>query len=770
MRILELSDKEESAAYAGKLFRRWGAEVIKVERPNRTEPRRQDDIYLNGGKRRLRLDIAEPAGRAAIERLASDSDVLLTDYSVADLDAFGVLRLGGEARPPVRATITPFGLSGPYRDFEATPSTLLALGGYTWLMGDPGRAPLTMPGNYVCYQSGTYAYLTALAEFVGGVAAPVNIEVSMLECLASLHQFTDTMWQFEKIVRSRHGNRWENLCPTTLLPAADGWYGINILLNFWFPFAHMIGREDLAADGPLSSNLGRMAQQDLVESIITKALWDVPIKQLFRDGQEAWRVPIGYAASLQDLLEDPHLGERSFWRGVDLDAGTVMLPGSPYRFAGEELMAEAAPLQPEARPASTEWTSKPAKRIAGTSSAQQPLAGVRVLDLTRIWSGPLAMRILGDLGAEVIKIEAHDGRGPRLPSGTEHWNRQGLFNKLNRNKKSISVDLKTPEGRQVFLDLVAKSDVVVENFSARAMPSMGLSYEEMRAVNDQIIYLAMPAFGMSGPYRDYVGLGPSIEPLSGLTALMGYSDAEPRVTAAALTDPIAGTTAASAIVTALWKRSQTGRGALIDLSQHEAGVAFLGEFFVERQLTGQEPRRIGNRHRGFAPHGIYRCAGADNWLAIAVRDESEWQSLCDVLGLVSDARFAGAESRQANADALDALLEAATIGWDKRELEAALQARGVPAGAVLSAPEYLVDPHLAARGYFAELDHPEAGQSTWDGSPLRFDGERGYKAWSAAPCLGGDNRQLLIDVLGMTAEQIDALYGSGVLAEAPPAL
>ena len=144
MRVLELSDKEESAAYAGKLFSRWGAEVIKVERLNRTEPRRSEDIYLNGGKRRLRLDIGDAADRAVLERLAGEADVLLTDYSVADLDAFGVLGLGGEAGPPVRATITPFGQSGPYRDFNATPSTLLALGGYTWLMGDPGRPPLTM--------------------------------------------------------------------------------------------------------------------------------------------------------------------------------------------------------------------------------------------------------------------------------------------------------------------------------------------------------------------------------------------------------------------------------------------------------------------------------------------------------------------------------------------------------------------------------------------------------------------------------------------------
>jgi crotonobetainyl-CoA:carnitine CoA-transferase CaiB-like acyl-CoA transferase len=770
MRVLELSNSEGAAAYAGKLFQRWGAEVIKIERPGRAEPRRHEDLYLNGGKRRVRLNVGDERERSAIERLAAEADVLLSDYPVADLDALGVLSLGGEPGPMVRVSITPFGLSGPYREFEATSSTLLALGGYTWLMGDPGRAPLTMPGNYVLYQAGTYAYLTALAELLAGRRQPVSIEVSMLECLASLHQFTDTMWQFGEVVRSRHGNRWENLCPTTLLPSADGWYGINILLDFWFPFAQMIGRGDLAAEGPLANNAGRMEQQDLVESIITKALWDVPKKQLFREGQEAWRVPIGYAASLQELLDDPHLGARSFWRGVE--AGPqVVVPGSPFRVEGEDMPAELALLEAEAGPREAAWRSMQAAMSGSAAPAHRPLEGVRVLDLTRIWSGPVATRILGDLGAEVIKIEAHEGRGPRTPDGGEHWNRQGLFNKLNRNKKSIAINLKVPEGRQIFLELVAQSDVVIENFSARAMPSLGLGYEELRRVNEQIIYLAMPAFGMSGPYRDYVGLGPSIEPLSGLTAIMGYSDDEPRVTAAALTDPIAGTTAASAVVTALWRRSETGKGALIDLSQHEAGVAFLGEYFVERQLTGEEPKRIGNRHRTFAPHGVYRCLGTDDWIAIAARDAREWAALCDVLGIADvagDPRFSSLESRRANADALDEMIERATVAREKRELEAALQAKGVPAGAVLSAPEYLADPHLSERRYFAELDHPEAGRSTWDGSPMRFDGERGYADWDAAPCLGGDNRAILGALLGMSDERLGELYASGVLAEMPP--
>ncbi|HEY7270319.1 MAG TPA: CoA transferase, partial [Dehalococcoidia bacterium] len=341
----------------------------------------------------------------------------------------------------------------------------------------------------------------------------------------------------------------------------------------------------------------------------------------------------------------------------------------------------------------------------------------------------------------------------------------------NRNKKSLSINLKAPEGRALFLDLVKISDVVIENFSARAMPSLGLSYDEMSAVNDQIIYVAMQAFGQFGAYRDYVGLGPSIEPVTGMQAIMGYSDDEPRVTSKALTDAIGGTGAAAAVVTALQRREERGRGCHIDLSQHETGVAYVGEFLVESQLTGNEPHRLGNAHRDFAPHGVYRCAGDDEWIAIAVRDDSQWLALCGALGLgaiVEDPRFISAALRQANSAELDAAIEAATRSRAKGELAAALQAAGVAAGPVLSAPEYLADAHLQVRGYLAELNHKEVGPTAWDGSPLLFNGERGYEDWVAAPLLGEDNRPLLAELLHLGADEVDRLYASGVLAERPP--
>jgi len=777
-RVIELSSRDESAAFAGKLFARWGAEVVKLERPDRESSRPALDRYVNGGKRRAALDYRAPADLEALRDLAATADVVILDAPPGDVEAFDLLSLGaGHAAACV--SITPFGLDGPYRDFEATASTLLALGGHTWLMGDPGRAPLTMPGQYPYRQTGTFAYIAGLASLLSEEQGR-RIELSELEVLASVHQFTDTMWQSAGVVRHRRGNRWQNLCPTTLLPCADGWFGVNILQAFWPSFATMIGHPEYIEDHEYALNSGRMAHEDAVEADVLAALGGWTKGRIFTEGQETWRVPIGAALDLDELLGDPHLEARGFWR--PLGDSSLRTAGSPFSFVGAE-----PPLEADAEPpgsASVGWVTpaaNPPYARVPVGEASWPLGGVRVLDLTRIWSGPLAARILGDLGAEVIKIEAPLGRGPREApdnvrtnnpeAGLErYWNRQALFNKLQRNRLGVAIDLKHPRGREAFLALVAKSDVVIENFSARAMPSLALGYEELRAVKPDLVYLAMPAFGLNGPYRDYIGLGPSIEPVTGLTSQMGYSEAEPRVTSKAITDAMAGVAAASAVLTALERRGRTGEGALIDLSQHEVGVTFLGEYVIEQQL-GRPPERLGNAHAEFAPHGVYRCAGDDDWIAIAVRSDEGWRALSDLAarGWAADPAFARLEARREHRGALDAEIEAWTVEHDKQRLMHELQRRGVAAGAVLTPPEWTVDPHLEARGYFSTLEHAEVGAFRSDGSPLRFEGDRGYEGWWAAPCLGADNAEILSQLLGMSDAQIDELAALGVIVDAPPA-
>jgi len=794
MRVLELSDQEGAAAFAGKLFARWGAEVFKAESVDRTPPAPAENVYLNGGKRRVTADHHTAAGRARLGDLAARCDVMLTDLPAAEVLDLGLLDVGGPRAPLVRLSITPFGLSGPYARYPATEATLLALGGHTFLMGDPGREPLTMPGHYAAYQAGSFAYTAALAALLQArresAPAPRRLELSMIECLVGLHQMTDTMWLTNGHVRSRHGNRFES-SPGTILPCKDGWFGMSLVPQFWMPFALMLGRPDLVEGHQFSTNAGRLEHRDAFEALVQQTFADWTKQRVFTEGQETWRVAVGYVATLADCLADRHLAARGFWRPLNGATGSeaaLRVPGSPFRFVGEPPPPEHAPRPRDADdPGVAELLSQPPPASdAGAESGRptpppaRPLAGVRLLDLTRVWAGPLAARILADLGADVIAVEAPIGRGPAtVPAGTstyaaggqlaEPWNQQPLFNKLHRNRRSLCVDLKTAEGRALFLRLVAASDVVIENFSVRAMPSLGLGYAQLRAANPRIVYVSMPAFGGGGPYRNYVGYGPSLEPMIGLTALMGYSDDEPRVTATALVDPMAGVTAAAAALTALERRDRTGRGAHVDLSQYEAGLALVGEALVAYQLSGREPQRFGNAHPTIAPHGVYRCEGPDDWIALAARDKDEWRALCTVAerGWESDPRFADHASRLMHREALDAAINTWTDGQDKLALMRALLATGVPAGAILASNEYLHEPHLEARGYFAEVRQPLTEPQRFDGSPLRWDGERGYAAWLPAPRLGEHNVEVVGDLLGYPREEVARLQGTGVIANRP---
>jgi crotonobetainyl-CoA:carnitine CoA-transferase CaiB-like acyl-CoA transferase len=749
-RILEISDEEGAAAWCGQLFARAGFAVTKAESPHRQLPDRHRELFLNAGKARVQAEL----GSAELSQLAAGHDIVVTDASSADTRRHALLELPA----PVVVSITPFGLTGPYADWAATDATLLALGGYTFLSGDAGRAPLTMPGRYPSYQAGSFAFVAAGSSLLA--RAQARIEVSTLECLASLHQFTDTMWTEDGIVRSRHGNRWANLHPLTLLPGPDGWFMVNITPNFWAQFSAMIGRPELADPShPWSVSENRVRDADEIDRVILDALGSWPKKEVFLQGQGTWRVPTAYLQTMQEVLEDEHLAQREFWRPDPADK-SVTVPGSPYRFHHDDSVSG----QPGAAAASSPRAGEP------------PLRGIRVVDMSHVWAGPLAGRLLADLGADVIKVEAPGRRGgaPGETAGAgapglQPWNRQPLNNKLNRNRRCLALDLKTGAGRDIFLRLIEGADVLLENFSARVLPSLGLDQAVLTRHNPRLIHVAMPGFGLSGPYAPYVAYGSSTELMTGLNALLGYSDDEPRVTSTAVLDAMSGTMATVAAIDALLRRQHRGAGSLVEVSQHECGICFYGEYLVRRQLDGQEPPRLGNADPGYAPSGIYRCRGEDEWIAIAARTDEHWAALARLAagGWQHDDRFASTTARIAHRQVLDDLVQAFTRHWDKFELMAALQRAGIPAGAVLSAPEWLADPHLEARGYYSNLADADRPPRRGDGLPVLIDGKRDYSWWRRAPMLGEHNAEILGE-LGYPASEIRDLAGRGVISDRPP--
>ncbi len=431
------------------------------------------------------------------------------------------------------------------------------------------------------------------------------------------------------------------------------------------------------------------------------------------------------------------------------------------------------------------------------------LDGVRVLELSIAWAGPLAGRFLGDLGAEVIKVEHPTSRGagttgaggfsvtedisdwewgslpgpvfrsgiyPDADPGDDPWNRQGVFNKMNRNKRSLCIDLKLPAGRDVFDRLVAKSDIVLNNYSPRGVRSLGIDYADLVAINPTIIAVSLSGYGATGPDQARVSWGPMLEAHSGLNALTGHPHGGPVKMGAALPDPMGGTHCAFAILAALSERDRTGQGMYLDISQLETYASVGGEIYLAASLTGEAPPRRGNRSLRHAPQGVYPCAGDDAWIAITVASDEEWAALVSVVGTdaLRDPALASVAARFERHDEIDGVIAAWTQGQDKLALTAQLQGAGVTAFASMTNGDIVEDPHLEARNFMVEWDQPGVGPRRYAGFPIHFS-KMAPPPMRPTPPLGQDNHYVLAEVLGEPDDVIKTLERDGVIADRPPA-
>lgn len=412
------------------------------------------------------------------------------------------------------------------------------------------------------------------------------------------------------------------------------------------------------------------------------------------------------------------------------------------------------------------------------SSVSRPLEGIRVLDFSHIWAGPICARILGDLGAEVIKVEGpgrYDGMRNLFlmanDTDDDYWNRSGFFQNRNQNKRGIAIDLTTEEGRELIRGMAPNVDVVVENFTPRVMPAFGLGYDRLAALNPGIVMISMSGYGANGPYSRFGAIGLSLDGSSGLSASNGHPGDRPEKSGSAFLDPFGGVSGAAAVMAALLERERTGRGQFIDLSQHEGGMNFVGGYVVEHGRSGREPERRGSRSDRHAPQGVYPCDGDGHWIYLSVRAEVEWRELCEELGtpaLAGEAGFGSAAERLMRHDELDERIAGRTRRRERRELMAALQARGVIAAALLDGAEVLNDPHLAARDTFESIDvgTPPRPYPSQRALPARFDGFEPRPA-GPAPRLGEHNREVLGDLLGLGDPELERLEAEGVIGSEP---
>jgi crotonobetainyl-CoA:carnitine CoA-transferase CaiB-like acyl-CoA transferase len=407
-----------------------------------------------------------------------------------------------------------------------------------------------------------------------------------------------------------------------------------------------------------------------------------------------------------------------------------------------------------------------------------PLDGIRVLELTTAWAGPMTGRVLAWFGAEAIHIESPTRTNtwrsnrdtpvasnyPDREPGARPYDRSFTFNSQNDNKRSLVVDLKVPEGLAVVRRLAAMCDVLLCNFRPGMLQRLGLDYETLAGENPGIVVVEMPAYGLDGPESSYSALGPTMEMAAGMSAMIAYPGGKPTVTGPSYMDPTGGFNAAAAVLTALYARDRSGLGQHVEMAQVEAAMQFIGPELI----AGEDPEPDGNRVAYAAPHNAYPTQGEDAWIAIACETEAAWQALAARIdpALCADPRFAGLAARKRHEAALDALIAAWTAPHDKHTLAAGLQALGIAAHAVMTAPELAASAYLAHRGFFTELDHPAAGRHRHPGLPFHAEAAQGSQR-TAAPCFGEGNDHVLRDILGLPEDEIIRLKASGAFATEP---
>ena len=794
LRILDLSDSI-GGAYCTRLLADLGADVLLVEPPDghplrRTGPFPGDvshpeksGLFLHfcANKRSVVLDLATPEGRANVRALAAEADLVVESRppSISAPDGLDPVSLTALNRRLVVTSVTEFGLTGPYKDWQGEEIVHWAVGGYMHFVGSAEREPLLTPNHQAQQHAGGQAAIASLVALrrarIDGLGQ--HVDQSVMEAMLAAHNWTTTHWVFLGEEQKRTGSQ--------LLRCKNGW--VHFEATSLNPnFLLLAGRPDLL-DDPRFVPEGEWTpeRRDALLDVLRAWCATVTKEEAFEQAQDLG-LPVAPAYDVADHMASPHLRARGWPTTVEHPAaGEVALPGFPYLFSETPAaVRRPAPLLGEhaaewmprrTRPRSVKVIS-PRPPIEPPGPPHAPLEGIRVLEITNNWAGPVTCRMLGDLGAEVIKIEsptrlaARTGQFAGNQGFERYWDRCSYFLEMNRGKYGVSIDLSTARGRDIFLRLVEDADIVVENNTPRVMRNLDLEYPVLKAVNPAIIMLSISGFGQTGPGRDFSAFGSNIEAACGIASLTGYAgDDQPYNTTNYYADPIATVHAPVALLAALEYRDATGRGQYIDMALNEGGIAFCSEAFMEYGLTGRVPQRRGNRHPTFAPQGCYPSMGEDVWMVLTVRSDDEWRRLREVVGdpRLNVPRFESVEGRRAAHDEIDEVLRDWSAGLDHYESARLLQEVGVPAGPVLANWEMISDLHAHERGFYVMLPTRRVGAWVHSGMPWRFSRTPGVIRRDS-PAYGEHNRLVLERLLGMQAGEIDALYRDRVVAEDPP--
>ena len=785
LRILDYTSR--MGGYCGLLLANLGAEVILIEPPGgdaaRGEGPFKDDIPNPDGslsfaayqtnKRGIVLDLESDEDRETLRDLIRHADVLIEDRPVGFWERLGLGYQDLQMINPalVMTSITGFGSTGLYRDFKAPNIVAFAMGGLMNLCGHPDRAPLMGPCDIAYRLSSVHAALGTLVALFERRASGHgdHIDISMQDVLvADPFLRIITRYSVTGEVPQRTGHSQATTVAETY-QCRDGF--VRIFCNQpdqWRRLVAWLGNPPELIDPKLENVQNRFPLRPLLDRLIEARTLNYDAKHFFDEFQHQ-RLAAAPINSPRAFLEDEQTRHRDYLVEVDHSCfGRHRFPGDPYKLSKTPWrVSRGAPTLGEHQSLIANQWSFPSPALASLNPSapdNQAFSGVRVVSFPTDIVGPALGALLAEHGAEVISIEA--GGAIRSPQRGQRFQVVSDL-ESNRDRKRVAINMKHAEGLDLAKRLVAVSDVVAENFSARVMASWSLDYPRMREVRPDIIMASLGAFGQTGPRRDYVSFGPILMAYSGMTYLWRDPEIE-RPGAASQTafpDYIAPSYGALAILAALHYRARTGNGQYIDLSQAETSASMIAPAHLEWLINGREPQPRGNLSASAAPHGCYQCKGDDRWCVISVQTEEEWAHFCDVIGhreLMADPRFADLSARVTNRTELDTLVESWTARHTAHQVMMILQRNGVAAGVVQTAEDLYRDPHLRERGSAREVFLPHTGWTTRAGPSVRLSNSK-FKPRNEAHFAGEDNEAVLGELLGISSEQIADLRQREVL-------
>ncbi|OBK69666.1 CaiB/BaiF CoA-transferase family protein [Mycobacterium sp. 1165178.9] len=770
IRVVELAESV-AGEYCGKLLADFGAEVIKIEAPQGGSATRAMApiladgcegsalfAYLNTNKRSVVLDLGSAADVERLHRLIDTADAVIEGRSP-----------GSSERHPsvVFCSITPYG-QGVAAEFDNARSINVfhasGWGYHTPSHPDPAKPPLQGPGHFLGdYEAGLEAALCVVSSLCGRLhtGQGESIDVSQQAVLVSRADCILGRLVTGEVPAEGAREDYDQAGPASFFACADGFVYL-----YMTSAAHWSGLKTLMGHPEWLNAF----EDDWLEFSVTAekvtafqrgfASWvaGLPKEQASEKAQRLG-VPLVPVNGAADLHHSPQYRRRGFFQQVCHPVlGEAAYPTVPYAFSDSPArIASAAPLLgehterimgsvhgPRPRPTVKSAQLKPPKNPRGG-----PLEGVRIVELTKVWAGPYAGKLLAMLGAEVIKIETAASPEEMRAYGGTDINHAPYFLSINPEILSVDLDIKSPEGMARLRELIARSDIVINNLRPGAMERQGLGYEQLAEIKPDIISVSIKMWGNDGPLGHQTGYAPCFAALAGPASLVGYPGGPPLGTSMRYGDSTVGAAAAYAAVVALLHRELSGAGQFVDVSAVETLSSMIGDRLLEQALTGRPLGPSGNAHPDMCPHGCYPCAGAA-WITVAVANDAEWQGLCDGLGaatLADDSRYATGDARHRHAEALDADIARLTRGQDAARLAERLRAAGVPAAKSATSVDVIADQRLWDRGLYRFVtDHREGQRPVLGPSwrmarcPARI--ERG------APDLGEDTDYVLHELLG----------------------